>query len=328
MSSSSIRPCLGDVDRLRRPDQRDHLVERVERLDQTAQDVGPLVGLAQPVGGAPDDDVELMVDVVPDQLVEPQRAGHAVDDGQHVGAEAGLQLGVLVEVVQHHLGHGVALELDDDADADPVAALILDVGDAGELAVADLLGDRGDEVVVVDLIRQLGDDDPGAAARVLLDLHHATHPDRAAARGVGVRNALGPNDQAGGGEVGPLHALGDRGQRGLFVGLVVLQAPVHRFGELAEVVRRDIGGHADRDAARTIGEQVREPARQDGRLLHAAVVVRNEIDCLLVDFTQHLHRKRRQPCFCVVADEAVGDERMVSRIDPQAVYRPYTRICH
>ena len=121
----------GDVDGLRRPDQRDDLVERVERLDQAAQDVGPFVGLAQPVGGAPDDDVQLVLDVVADQLVQAQRAGHAVDDRQHVGAEAGLQLGVLVEVVQHHLGHGVALDLDDDAHAHPVAALVLDVGDAG-----------------------------------------------------------------------------------------------------------------------------------------------------------------------------------------------------
>ena len=119
-----------DVDGLRRPDQRDDLVERVERLDQTAQDVGPLVGLAQPVGGAPDDDVELVVDVVPDQLVQPQRARHAVDDRQHVGAEAGLQLSVLVEVVQHDLRHGVALDLDDDAQPDAVAGLVLDVGDA------------------------------------------------------------------------------------------------------------------------------------------------------------------------------------------------------
>ena len=207
MSSSSIRPWPGDVDGLRRPDQRDDLVERVERLDQTAQDVGPLVGLAQPVGGAPDDDVELVVDVVPDQLVEPQRARHAVDDRQHVGAEAGLQLGVLVEVVQHHLGDGVALELDDDAQADPVAGLVLDVGDARQLAVADLLGDRGDEVVVVDLVGQLGDDDAGAAARVLFDLDHAAHPDRPAAGGVGVVDALRADDQAVGGEVGTLDPL-------------------------------------------------------------------------------------------------------------------------
>ena len=131
MSSSSIRPGLGDVDGLRRPDEGDDLVERVERLDQTAQDVGAFVGLAQPVGGAPDDDVELVVDVVADHLVEPQRARHAVDDRQHVGAEAGLQLGVLVEVVQHHLGDRVALELDHDPHADAVAALVLDVGDAG-----------------------------------------------------------------------------------------------------------------------------------------------------------------------------------------------------
>ena len=156
-------PC--DVDGLRRPDQRDHLVERVERFDQPAQDVGALVGLAQPVGGAPDDHVELVLDVVADHLVEAQRARHAVDDRQHVGAEAGLQLGVLVEVVQHHLGDGVALDLDDDAHADPVAALVFDVGDAGQLAVADLLGDRRDEVVVVDLIGQLGDDQRGTAFR-------------------------------------------------------------------------------------------------------------------------------------------------------------------
>ncbi len=328
MSSSSIRPCFGDVDRLRRPDQRDDLVERVERLDQTAQDVGALVGLAQPVGGAPHDDVELMVDVVPDQLVEPQRAGHAVDDRQHVGAEAGLQLGVLVEVVQHHLGHGVALELDDDAHADAVTALVLDVGDAVELAVADLLGDRGDEVVVVDLIRQLGDDDAGPAAVVFFDLDYAAHPDRPAAGRVGVVDPLRANDQTVGGEVGALDALGDRGQRGLFVGVMVFQAPVHRFGELAQVVRRHVGGHADGDTARAVGEQVGEPARQDGRLLHTAVVVRDEIDCLLVDFTQHLHRQRREPRFRVVADEAVGDEGVVGGVHPQAVHRLHAGIGH
>ena len=284
----------GDVDGLRRPDEGDHLVERVERLDQAAQDVGAFIGLAQPVGGAPHDDVELVVDIVADHLVEPQRARYTVDDREHVGAEAGLQLGVLVEVVQHHLRDGVALELDHDPDADPVTALVLDIGDACELAVADLLSDRGDEVVVVDLVRQLGDDDAGAAARVFLDLHHSAHPDRAAARGVRVVYPLRADDQAGGGEVGSLHAFGDRRQRGLLVGLVVLQAPVHCLGELAQVVRWNVGGHADRDATRAVGQQVREPARQNRGFLHTPVVVRDEIDCLLIDFTQHLHRQRRE----------------------------------
>ena len=52
------------VDGGRAPDQRDDLVERVERLEQAAQDVDALLGLAQPVGGAALDDVELVLDPV------------------------------------------------------------------------------------------------------------------------------------------------------------------------------------------------------------------------------------------------------------------------
>ena len=288
-----------DVDRLRGADQRDHLVERIERLDQAAQDVGPLVGLAQPVGGPPDDHIELVLDVVADHLVQPQGSRHPVDDRQHVGAEAGLQLGVLIEVVQHHLGHGVTLDLDDDAQAHPVAGLVLDVGDAGQLALAHLVGNRGDEVVVVDLIRQFGDDDRGAAPGVLFDFHDAAHPDRTAAGGVGIDDALGPDDQAGGGEVRALDPFDHRREGGLLVGVEVLQAPVDRLGQLAQVVRRDVGGHTDGDTAGTVGQQIGEPARQDGGLLHPPVVVGREIDCLLVDFAQHLHRQRGEASLCV-----------------------------
>jgi hypothetical protein len=89
----------------------------------------------------------------------------------------------------------------------------------------------------------------------------------------------------------------------------------------SEVVRRDVGGHADGDTARAVGQQVGEPARQNRRLLHSAVVVRDEIDCLLVDFAQHVHGQRGEACFGVVADEPVGDERMVVGVHSQAVNR-------
>src|SRR3546814_19275772 len=49
-----------DVHVGRGPDQRDDLVERVERLDQTVKDVGPFVGLSQPVEGQPHDDAPLV----------------------------------------------------------------------------------------------------------------------------------------------------------------------------------------------------------------------------------------------------------------------------
>ena len=40
--------------------------------------------------------------------------------------------------------------------------------------------------------------------------------------------------------------------------------------DLAQVVRRDVGRHADRDAGGAVDQQVREARRQDGRLLLAA----------------------------------------------------------
>ena len=120
----------GRLDGGRAPDQGDDLVEGVERLEQTTQDVDLGLGLAQPERGAPLDDLDLVVDPVPDEGVDRQRARHAVDQGQHVGAEVVLQLGVLVEVVEHDLGHGVALEHDDEALAGAARGLVADVGDA------------------------------------------------------------------------------------------------------------------------------------------------------------------------------------------------------
>ena len=141
MSSSSIRPSRASFGVGRAPDQGDDLVERVERLEQAAQDVRVVLGLAQAVARAALDDVDLVVDPVRDERVEAERARHAVDERQHVGAEVVLQLGVLVEVVQHHLGDGVALEHDHQALAGAARGLVADVGDARDLAVLDQVGD-------------------------------------------------------------------------------------------------------------------------------------------------------------------------------------------
>lgn len=162
---------------------------------------------------------------------------------------------------------------------------------------------------MVDLVGQLGDDDAGPSPAVLLDLDDATHLDRPAAGLVRVLDTLGAHDQAGRGEVGSLDPLHHGLAGGFLVGLVILQAPVHGLRELAEVVRRDVGGHAHGDTARTVGQQVGEPARQNRGLLHPSVVVRDEIDCLLVDFTQHLHRQRSESRFGVTH----GRWRIVTR---------------
>ena len=65
---------------------------------------------------------------------------------------------------------------------------------------------------------------------------------------------------------------------------------------LAEIVRRDVGRHADGDAAGAVDQQIGEARRQHHRLALGAVVVRAEIDGVLVDVLEQRHATlARQP---------------------------------
>ena len=68
---------------------------------------------------------------------------------------------------------------------------------------------------------------------------------------------------------------------------------------LAEIVRRDVGRHADRDAAGAVDQQIGEARRQHHRLVLVAVVVRLEIDGVLVDVGEERHRGLAEPALRV-----------------------------
>src|SRR6185312_9332666 len=231
---------LGDGGGLAAPDQRDHLVDPVDRLQQRADGVRPLLGHPEQVPGAPDDDLDLVGDPVPDHLVQPQRPRHAVDQREHVRAERVLQLGVLVQVVQHDLGHRVAAQHDHQPLAGAAAALVADVGDSADPAVAYQISDLRGQVVRVDLVGQLGDDQAGPAAAVLVDVHHGAHGDRAAPGPVGILDAAAADDQPAGREVRSLDPLDQRFQQLYVAGLEVVQEPPDARGDLTQVVRRDL----------------------------------------------------------------------------------------
>ncbi len=63
---------------------------------------------------------------------------------------------------------------------------------------------------------------------------------------------------------------------------------------LAEIVRRNIGRHADGDAAGAVHQQIRKARRQHHRLCLAAVVIVLEVDGVLVDVVEQRHRRPRQ----------------------------------
>ena len=72
-----------------------------------------------------------------------------------------------------------------------------------------------------------------------------------------------------------------------------------RVADLAEVVGRDVRGHAHRDALVAVDEQVGEPARQHDRLFVARVVAGLEVDGALVDAREHLGGQQAQPALGV-----------------------------
>ncbi len=62
-----------------------------------------------------------------------------------------------------------------------------------------------------------------------------------------------------------------------------------------QVVRGNLGRHADGDAVRTVDEQVRHATGQYERFAVFAVVIGNEIDSLVVEVHQHIGGQGRQP---------------------------------
>ena len=92
------------------------------------------------------------------------------------------------QLVEHDLGRGVALEVDDDPDALAVG-FIADVGHALDALVLGRLGDLLDQAGLADLIGDFGQHDRAAVATPFLDMVTRAHHDRAAARGVGAADA-------------------------------------------------------------------------------------------------------------------------------------------
>ena len=64
---------------------------------------------------------------------------------------------------------------------------------------------------------------------------------------------------------------------------------------LAQIVRRDVGRHADRDAAGAVDQHVGEARRQDLRLVARSVIIGGEIDRVLVDIVEQGHRHLGEP---------------------------------
>ena len=260
------------------------------------------------------------------QILQVHHLRPAAVERHHVGAEARLQRREPVELVQHHVGHGIALQLDDDAKTVAVG-FVAQVGNAFDLLLAHQFGDALDHGRLVHLVGNFGDDDRLAILADGVDRHLAAHHDRAAAEVIGGADALVAEDDAAGRKIRTRNDLDEvvDPERG------VVDQRDAGVDHLAEIVRRDVGGHADRDAAGAVDEQVGEFRRQDHRLLLGAVIVRLEVDRVLVDVVEQVVRDLGEARFRVAHRRrhiAVDRTEIALAVDQRHAHGEFLRHAH
>ena len=263
-------------------DDADHLVEIEVGNQHAVENVQPTRHLVEPEFEAPPHRAAAEFEPLGKQRLQAADARPAVErDDVDVDAVAALEIGG-GEQVRHQLFDvdAVGARLDDQARGVLVIRFVADVLDHRQLLLAHLLRDLLLHAAAGHLERQLRDHDRAA---LLLLLPGGARPVAAGALLVEFNQLITARDDLGAGrQVGTLDVLEQRAR-----GRVrVVEQLYAGGGDLAQVVRRNVGRHADRDAGRAIEQQVRQPRRQPQRLLQGAVEIGAPVDRAVGEFVE------------------------------------------
>ena len=320
------------VARLRRADDRDDFVEVVDCEKEAVDDVLPRLRLLKLEARAACDDLEAVVGVAAAVVLEIQDLRAAAVDREHDCAEGGLELRVLVEVVEDDFAHRVALYVDDDPDV--LLRLVAYVAYALDHLVLDEVGHVLDHLGLVDGVGNLGDDDALAAVLLDFDLGLAANSQLAAPELVHRGDSVVAADLRASREVRPLDELHEVVDG---ASLAVLHVVVNAVAKLVQVVRRDVRSHADGDAGRAVKKEVRELCGENRRLLERFVEVRHHVDGVLLEIVEKFVRHALHPDFgvthrrsavsvyraevAVSIDEWDSEREVLRHADDSVVYR-------
>ena len=172
-------------------DDRDHVIEVIERRQVAFQNVLAVARLGEQIRGAAPHHIDAMVDEVLDRLDQPHLLRLSVDHGQQNHAEAFLHRRVLEELVEHDLRFGSALEFDHNAHAVAIA-FVANVGNVVNGFFVHQIGNALDQPRLVHLIRNFGDNDCLLFFGDVLDSSARAHHEASAAGAVGLEDSSAP----------------------------------------------------------------------------------------------------------------------------------------
>ncbi len=168
---------------------------------------------------------------------------------------------------------------------------VVDVGDALQLFGLHQLLDLLDHFLRTHEIGQLRDDDALTARRDVLDPGGGARLERTPPAFIRLPYAVQPHDRAAGGQVG----AGDEAHQVIEGGPRVGDQVSCGADDFDEIVRRHVGGHSDRNPRGAVDQQVGIGRWQHVGLQELVVIVRDEVDRLLVQGRGHQQGRGGHP---------------------------------
>src|SRR5258708_3059089 len=230
------------------------------------------------------DDIQPEFDEFRDQVRDIEGPWPALDQGNVVDPVGGLELAMLIKLVDDDIGHSIPLQVDDDAGAFAFVGFVVDMRDAFNDLFIDQLTDTVAKRVAVHLVGNLGDDDLFPAAGLCIDLYLATEDHPAPAEVHGGLDAFHAVDDPARREIGRLYMY----HQFLDGDIPFFDIGHTTIDHFREIVRHHIGGHPDGDAAGAIHQQLGETGRQDRGFRERVIKVGLEVHRFLVDVFEHV----------------------------------------
>ena len=275
------------------PENGDHFVNIVDGKQEALENVRPFLCLFQVEFAAVGDNVHLELQILLENLFQSQCLWLAVYQCQHIDTDSILELGVGEQLVQHDLFVGILFQFHHDAHT-LTAGLILDVVNALDALILCQVGDGLHQACLVHHVRDLRNDN-GLTSTHLFKVGLSTEGDPASAGAVGGTDAALAHDNAAGGEVRSL----DTGHQLIHGAVRIFHQHMDAVDDFAQIMRRNIGRHADSDTHRAVDQDIGETGRQHCRFFQTVVIVGDERHGLLVDIRQHFQGDLGHSCLCI-----------------------------
>ena len=229
------------INGLRFLDERDYLVDVIERLLQPKKDVFALLRFRKIEFRPKGNNLFSVCNKILQERLERKCLRHAVDERDDIVMERFFKLGMFVEVIEDRLRVRRILQFNDDANV--FGGFVADIAYAFELFLVHEIGNLGKKVRLVHSERDGRDDYLVVSLFPFNYFRVSTDDDRAAPRRVCVRDIFLIERNAACRKIGTLDEL----EEVIRCCIGSVDEMDCRFAHFPQIVRRDVRGHADRD---------------------------------------------------------------------------------